>query len=656
MIRSLHRYALLLHIVLYSSASGQQFIVDTLASHQQIVDPGFLVFSPEGSGKFFVVERGQSHRIRVYDHGGLRSEPFLTLTGIQGKGQGLLALAAHPDYPDSPFVYVHMTRPALEEDRRDNLVLRFMDSSGTAVHPETLLVVPRKNSSTYHTGGALRFGPDGKLYVGVGDHFTAAHAQDTTARNHKGKILRLNPNGTIPADNPFPGRAFWSFGHRSTADLAFDEETGAMYCIDGGPDGYTEVNPVPPRGNLGWPLDGNPLSSQRSDLVEPLFRFTREAPRLTGIAVYRDHAFPQLRGHVLVTGRDIPSLWSLSTEGGADTLTHSPLEVFFSHVASLNGLGVGPDGSIYLSAGAGEGSMLLRLRPVPPVILSQPVVAARQDERYVYPLELVGTTPSIHLLIAPDGMLLDESTRALVWTPTNQQALDDGHLVLIRIENAAGYVDQQFTIEVENVNDPPRPFDLLSPSPDSTIYFSKNDPGIVFSWDESIDPDRDTVYYTLQMDTSLTFDSRLLVQLPVGKATATALPLPRASRSYHWRVIASDGELSMYSTTVRRLHVSFVPSQDEPKEEEKTESALEQNYPNPFNPATSIKYTIPKSGHVRLSVFNLLGQEVAVVFDGLLAAGTHEVEFKSGELPSGIYFYRILAPDFLETKKMIIAK
>ena len=83
---------------------------------------------------------------------------------------------------------------------------------------------------------------------------------------------------------------------------------------------------------------------------------------------------------------------------------------------------------------------------------------------------------------------------------------------------------------------------------------------------------------------------------------------------------------------------------------------MQQNFPNPFNPSTLIKYTIPKSGYVKLVVFNLLGQAVAVIHEGVQTFGTYEFEFKIGELPSGIYFYRIQAPDFVETKKMIVTK
>jgi hypothetical protein len=129
---------------------------------------------------------------------------------------------------------------------------------------------------------------------------------------------------------------------------------------------------------------------------------------------------------------------------------------------------------------------------------------------------------------------------------------------------------------------------------------------------------------------------------------------------YYWRVWATDGQATTVSEpdvsmiTVDALLPVFVA--EELDEDPETESILEQNFPNPFNPTTSIQYTVPREGRVRLSVYNLLGQEVAVLFDGTQSEGIYSVEFEKADLPSGIYFYRIHGPGFFETKKMVIAK
>ena len=175
------------------------------------------------------------------------------------------------------------------------------------------------------------------------------------------------------------------------------------------------------------------------------------------------------------------------------------------------------------------------------------------------------------------------------------------------------------------------------------------------------DPDDDSLWYVLEIDTSETF-AQPMVRDTVVQDSAT-VTLPAYTRLYHWRVHATDGMADALSEPPsRRLIVAALdplPGLESPTLVEapgEEETVLEQNFPNPFNPLTSIKYTVPRPGRVRLSVFNLLGQEVAVVLDAEQAEGVHTVEFDKADLPSGIYFYRLQGPGFFETKKMIIAK
>ncbi len=206
------------------------------------------------------------------------------------------------------------------------------------------------------------------------------------------------------------------------------------------------------------------------------------------------------------------------------------------------------------------------------------------------------------------------------------------------------------------LNDPPAAFNLTLPANDSTVVTASGlEPSVEFSWEPSIDPDADTVVYVLQIDTTATFDSSVRRDSSVGTSTSHIVVLPSEPETYYWRVLAMDWRDTVASNETRTLNVEILTSVlPDPLVPE--ESSLEQNYPNPFNPVTTIKYTIPKGGWVRLSVYNLLGQLLTVVSEGNQAAGTYDVEFKSGDIPSGIYFYRIEAPGFVQTKKMIIAK
>jgi hypothetical protein len=253
-------------------------------------------------------------------------------------------------------------------------------------------------------------------------------------------------------------------------------------------------------------------------------------------------------------------------------------------------------------------------------------------------------------------MTIDSTTWSLQWAPSNAQALGGPQKVSLRARNGAGWADQHFSITVENVNDPPLTFSIRRPAEGEESRFLGEEPYVVFSWNTSIDPDGDSVEYVVHVDTVLSFDSPARMDVAAGKADSIRILMPSTSRPYFWYVTASDGKaqtssspgISQFNVVVSRLLGREKASH--------VESVLEQNFPNPFNPATTLRYTLPRAGYVRLTVFNLLGQEVARLFEGTQPAGTHYFEFAKADLPSGIYFYRLIAPGFSETRKMVIAK
>jgi len=166
------------------------------------------------------------------------------------------------------------------------------------------------------------------------------------------------------------------------------------------------------------------------------------------------------------------------------------------------------------------------------------------------------------------------------------------------------------------------------------------------------------VQYVVEIDTLATFASPALRTFVAEQADSIHIVLPRTSQVYYWRVIANDGRLSTTAEpSPGTIAVAYVPAPAQKVEQQApAPGSLAQNYPNPFNPSTSISYTVQRSGYVRLSVFNLLGQEIARVYEGNQDEGTYEVSFRNLDIPSGIYFYRLQAPGIFETKKMIIAR
>ncbi len=630
-----------------ASVVAQPFRVDTVARAPFAQYPVSVDFAPDGSGKIFFTEK-KTGRLRVHD-GSLLTEPFLTVPVESDGEQGFLGLAVHPSYPDSPYVYVYYTRSI----DRSNVVERYQDSSNVGIDRRPLLIVPRLDDGDQNNGGAMKFGPDGKLYIAVGDYGThPENAQDlTTRRNYRGKILRLNDDGTVPEDNPFPNSPIWSYGHCNPTGLAFDAETGLMYCTESGQGGRNEINVVPKGANLGWP-------DALRDEDHRVFSVTGgELPEWTGIVLYRGEAFPRLQGKILFGGTAHRSLMVGTYSHGGDSLV---VENFFTTNAGFADVEEDPEGNIYLVNGPYVSSRILRLLPVAPEFTSAPPRQAWQDTLYQYRPEFTGTPPRLLIVSGPDGMEIDSAGLSVQWVPSNDQALDGVQMVTLRGENGGGYADQTFSIEVINVNDPPSGFALLHPLNEKMITLEEYPAGVLFTWEKAQDPDGDSVQYIFELDTLHTFRSPLRQDTLSGETDSIRVRLPDGGMIYYWRVWVTDGQSALLShpevRTVTADALLPVLAVDELEEDAEPESILKQNFPNPFNPTTSIQYTVPREGRVRLSVYNLLGQEVAVVFDGTQSEGIYSVEFDKADLPSGIYFYRIHGPGFFETKKMVIAK
>jgi glucose/arabinose dehydrogenase len=202
------------------------------------------------------------------------------ITNVNSEGErGALGVALHPDWPDRPYVYVYVTRNTADGLRNQVLRIKVVDGDGVGVRRLFSIVAgPASN----HNGGRIAFGPDGKLYAVVGDNAQPANSQDRT-NNMRGKILRVNPDGSIPATNPF-GR-IWAYGIRNSIGFAFDPQGGRLWESENGPECNDEVNRIVKGGNHGWGANAdcpNTNNSGPTPRILPKYTFSA-AIGLTGL-------------------------------------------------------------------------------------------------------------------------------------------------------------------------------------------------------------------------------------------------------------------------------------------------------------------------------------------------------------------------------------
>ncbi|MGI0049864.1 MAG: PQQ-dependent sugar dehydrogenase [Nitrososphaera sp.] len=196
-------------------------------------------------GRVFFTER--AGRIRVIENGTLLEPAFINVE--QNGESGLLGLALHPGFAENHLVYIYHTY-----------------SNGSAVFNKVVALTERDNefiesqviiegipAAAGNDGGRIKFGPDGMLYVATGDARQPDLAQN--AGSLAGKILRLNPDGTVPQDNPFEGSPVYSYGHRNIQGLAWHPATGELYASEHGAQGNDEINIIRPGANYGWPIE-----------------------------------------------------------------------------------------------------------------------------------------------------------------------------------------------------------------------------------------------------------------------------------------------------------------------------------------------------------------------------------------------------------------
>jgi glucose/arabinose dehydrogenase len=343
---------------------------------ERLVVPWGVAFAPDG--RIFVTER--PGRIRVIENGSLRSQPWANLEGSVGAtGEaGLLGIAVAPDFEATGHVFVCVTQRRRTPGGVANDIMRFSDRAGIGTEPT--IIVSDLPAAMVHAGCALAFGPDGMLYVTIGD----ARRPSEAARQGSlvAKLLRYTPDGGIPADNPYGDSPVYASGLRNSQGLAWSPETGALFATEHGPSGFPderfrrnndEVNAISRGADYGWPAVAGMSDNDR--FVRPLVAWN-PAIAPSGIAVY-DGPFEPWRGSLFVGALRGQQLQRLELEPAPDERPAWRVgreEVYLDEeLGRIRAVVMGPDGYLYITTSNRDGrgqarpedDRLLRIVPVP---------------------------------------------------------------------------------------------------------------------------------------------------------------------------------------------------------------------------------------------------------------------------------------------------
>ena len=329
-------------------SSAQELNVETIAGGMATI--WAIDFAPDG--RIFLTER--SGRIRTLRDGRLDPQPWMTIEVVEVAESGLMGLALDPGFATNGYVYVAYTYRTGDGGMQNRLVrLREDAASGRGVMDAVLLDDVR--AGRVHDGGRVKFGPDDKLYWTMGETGSPNLAQGLDTWN--GKVLRINSDGSVPDDNPFPGSAIYSYGHRNPQGLAWQPGTGRLYITEHGPSGQEsccdEVNYVQPGMNYGWPQVFGDQTAPGT--ISPVIQsgLSRDLVWAPGGATFVTSG--AWAGSLLFTGLRGESLYRVTLDPDDPMRVTGFERLLQGQYGRVRDVVEGPDGAIYLATSNRDG-------------------------------------------------------------------------------------------------------------------------------------------------------------------------------------------------------------------------------------------------------------------------------------------------------------
>lgn len=346
--------------------------IEVTALTDELNQPWGLDFLPDG--RMIVTEK--PGRLRIVTRDGKLSMPIAGVPRVRDAGQGgLLDVTLHPDFGENRLVYISYTEPGTDGANATAVARGRLDRREAALSDvEIVFRQTPQLRGVRHYGSRIAFAPDGAMFVTLGDRARRSYrvrAQDLTS--HLGKVVRLRPDGSVPADNPFANRSgalpeIWSYGHRNIQGAAIHPVTGKLWTIEHGPRGGDELNIPEPGRNYGWPVVSHGLeysgelvgSGQKRmpGMEDPIAVWTPViAPG--GMMFYRGDLFSAWKGNLLISGLRSRALVRLELAGRRVVREERLLESLGHRIRDV---AVGPEGAVHAVTDERDGK-ILRLTP-----------------------------------------------------------------------------------------------------------------------------------------------------------------------------------------------------------------------------------------------------------------------------------------------------
>jgi aldose sugar dehydrogenase len=311
-----------------------------------------------GPDNFIWVTERYGRVSRINPENGVVSEVIRIQEARESGEGGLLGMVLDPNFTVNNYFYVAYNYTAAGNDYREKIVrFTYNPASGKAGNPFTL--IENIDGATTHNGCRMVFSKDNKLLFTTGDARVTSNSQNVDSLN--GKILRINPDGTIPSDNPFPENPVWSWGHRNAQGLVFSPDGNILYSSEHGSNTNDEINIIQKGRNYGWPqvqgfcdVSAELTFCRDSNVVEPIYAWTPTLA-VAGMVFYNSDLIPEWKNSLLVTSLKASRITQLLLdETGTKVLKTT--DFYTNTFGRLRDVCISPDGKVYIAVSNRDGS------------------------------------------------------------------------------------------------------------------------------------------------------------------------------------------------------------------------------------------------------------------------------------------------------------